>query len=46
MDNPEILVTLGTQFTGQINVREYRWDHQEWTIQRYWQRWTHITHDT
>ena len=24
MDNPEILATLGTQYTGQINVREKR----------------------
>jgi hypothetical protein len=24
MDNPEKLATLGTQDTGQINVREYR----------------------
>ena len=23
-DNPDILATLGTQDTGQINVREYR----------------------
>ena len=38
MDNPEILATFGTQYTGQINVREDRWDNQEWTIQRYWQR--------
>ena len=45
MDNPEILATLGTQYTGQINVREKRWDNQEWTIQRYWQRWPHNTQD-
>jgi hypothetical protein len=43
MDNPDILATLGTQYTGQINVREKRWDNQEWTIQRYWQRWAHNT---
>jgi hypothetical protein len=35
MDNLEILATLGTQGTGQIHVRENRWDNQEWTIQRY-----------
>ena len=29
MDNLEILATLGTQYTGQINVREKRWDNQE-----------------
>ena len=45
MDNLEILATLGTQYTGQINVREKRWDNQEWTIQRYWQRWLHNTQD-
>ena len=32
MDNPETLTTLGTQDTGQINVRENRRDNQEWTI--------------
>ena len=31
--------------TGQINVRENRRDHQEWTIQRHWQRWAHKTQD-
>jgi hypothetical protein len=45
MDNPDILATLGTKYTGQINVREKRWDNQEWTIQRYWQRWAHNTYD-
>jgi hypothetical protein len=45
MDNPEILATLATQYTGQINVRENRWDNQEWTIKRYWQRWPHNTQD-
>jgi hypothetical protein len=30
--NPEILATLATQYTGQINIRENRWDNQEWTI--------------
>jgi hypothetical protein len=45
MDNPEILATLGTQYTGQIHVRENRWDNQEWTIERYWQRWLHETQD-
>jgi hypothetical protein len=32
MDNPEIMATLGTQYIGQINVRENRRDNQEWTI--------------
>jgi biotin-(acetyl-CoA carboxylase) ligase len=45
MDNLEILTTLATQYTGQINVRENHWDNQEWTIQRYWQRWAHNTQD-
>ena len=35
MDNPYVLATLGTQYTGQINAREKRWDKQEWTIQIY-----------
>jgi hypothetical protein len=34
MDNPEKLATLGTQDTGQINVRENRRGNQEWTIER------------
>ena len=45
MDNPEILARLATQDTGQINVRESRWDNQEWTIQRYWQCWPLKTQD-
>ena len=28
-DNPEKLATLGTQDTGQINVREYRRDNKK-----------------
>ena len=28
-DNPDILATLGTQDTGQINVREYRRDNKK-----------------
>ena len=35
IENPEILTTFATQYTGQINIRENRWDNQEWTIQRY-----------
>jgi hypothetical protein len=35
MYNPEILATLGTQDTGQINVRENRRGNKEWTIQRH-----------
>ena len=33
--------------TSQINVRENRMDNktQTWTIQRYWQHWTHKKHD-
>jgi len=45
MDNPEILATLPTQHTGQINVRKNRWDNQEWTIKGNWQRWAHKTQD-
>ena len=45
MGNTEILATLATQYTGQIHVRENKWDNQEWTIQRYWQRWVHNTQD-
>ena len=28
-DNPEKLATLGTQDTGQKNVREYRWGNKK-----------------
>ena len=45
MDNPETLATLGTQDTGQINVRENCKGNQEWTIQRHWQHWGHKTQD-
>ena len=45
MDNLETLATLGTQETGQINVRENRSGNQEWTIQRHWQHWVHKTQD-
>ena len=34
MDNPETLSSLGTQDTGQINLRENREGNQKWTIQR------------
>ena len=36
MDNPETMVALGTQDTGQISVRENRRINREWTIQRQW----------
>ena len=45
MDNPETLATLGTQDTGQINVRENRGGNKEWTIQRRWHYWEHKTLD-
>ena len=45
MDNPETLATLGTQDTGQINVRENQSGNQEWTIQRDWQNCVHKTQD-
>jgi hypothetical protein len=41
----EKLATLGTQNTGQINVRENRRDNQEWKIQKNWQHWEHKTQD-
>ena len=28
-----------------INVREYRWGNQKWTIQRNWQHWVHKTQE-
>ena len=45
IDNPEILKTLATQYTGQVNVRQNRMNNPEWKIQRYWQRWAHNTQD-
>ena len=30
-------------FYSKINVREYRRNNQEWTIQRNWQHWAHKT---
>jgi hypothetical protein len=45
MDNPEKLARLGTQDTGQINVREYRKGNREWTIQRNWQHWVNKKQD-
>jgi hypothetical protein len=44
-DNPEKLATLGTQDTGQINVREYRRGNNKKTIQRNWQHRVHKTQD-
>ena len=43
MDTPKELATLGTQDTGQINVRVNRRSNQEWTLQRNWQHWVHMT---
>ena len=37
MDNPEVLSTLSTQDTGEINVREKRMGNQEWAIQKHCQ---------
>ena len=31
-ENPETLATMGTQETGQINLRENQRGNQEWTI--------------
>ena len=45
MDNPETLSSLGTQDTGQINLRENREGNQEWTIQRQCHHWVHETQD-
>ena len=36
MNNPEKLVTLGTQDTRQINVRDNRRGNREWTFQGNW----------
>ena len=43
MDNPETQATLGTQDTGQLNVRQNRRGNQEWTIQRNRQHWAQDT---
>jgi len=43
MDNPEKLVTQGTQDTGQIHVREYWRGNQKGTIQKNWQHREHKT---
>jgi hypothetical protein len=45
MDNPETMVALGTQDTGQISVRENPRINQEWIIQRQWWHWVHKTQD-
>ena len=37
MDNPEVLSTLSTQDTCQVDVRENGGSDQEWIIQRYCQ---------
>jgi hypothetical protein len=42
MDNPERLATLGTHDTGQRLEKSER-GNQEWTIQRNWQPWVHMT---
>ena len=36
---------VGQTIHREIHFRENRWDHQEWTIQRYWQGWAHNTQD-
>jgi hypothetical protein len=41
-DNPEKLATLGTQDTGQVNVREYR-SGKKRVIERNWQHRVHKT---
>ena len=46
MDNLEKLATLGTQDTGQVNVRENGRGNQEWTIQRNCKHLAHKTQDT
>jgi hypothetical protein len=45
MNSPETLATLGTQDTGQINVREHRRGNQEWTIQRRWQHCAYMNNE-
>ena len=44
-DNSEKLATLGTQDTGQINVREYPRGNKKKTIQRNWQHRVHKIQD-
>ena len=44
-DNQEKLATLGTQDTGQINVREYRRGNEKGQFKRNWQHWVHKTQD-
>ena len=43
MDNLETQATMGTQNTGQINVRQNQRGNKEWTIQGNWQHWVHKT---
>jgi hypothetical protein len=45
MDKPETLPTLGTQNTGEINIRETRRNNLEWTSQRHYQHWAHKTQE-
>jgi hypothetical protein len=42
-DNPETLATLGTQDTGQINLRENLKGQSRTDIQRHWQHWAQMT---
>ena len=43
IDNPETLVTLGTQDTGQINLRENLKGQSRTDIHRHWQHWAQMT---
>ena len=45
MNHPEKLATLGTQDTGQINVREYRRGNKQMAIQINWQYRVHKKQD-
>ena len=45
IDKPETLPTLGTQNTGEINIRESRKNNLEWTSQRHYQHWAHKTQE-
>ena len=44
MDNSETVATLGTHDTRSLSEKTGG-GNEEWTIQRQWQHWAHITHE-